>query len=134
MKLKVKLMFKRALHLGLPLYLAAFAATACGSDEDTSPNPLEKAGAAAKTYARIVSASYEDSLAGAEDLDAALTAFVADPSEAGFDDARQAWLDAREPYLQTDVYRFYNGPIDNEDTGPEGLINAWPLDENYIDY
>ena len=30
--------------------------------------------------------------------------------------------------------RFYNGPIDDPDTGPEGLINAWPLDENYIDY
>ena len=127
-------MFKRARQLGLPLYLAAFSSTACGSDEDASPNPLEKAGAAAKTYARIVSASYEDSLASAEDLDAALTAFVAEPTEDGFDDARQAWLDAREPYLQTEVYRFYNGPIDNEDTGPEGLINAWPLDENYVDY
>jgi putative iron-regulated protein len=35
--------------------------------------------------------------------------------------------------LQTEVYRFYGGPIDDED-GPEGLLNAWPLDENYIDY
>jgi putative iron-regulated protein len=30
--------------------------------------------------------------------------------------------------------RFYDGPIDNEETGPEGLINAWPLDESFIDY
>ena len=30
--------------------------------------------------------------------------------------------------------RFYDGPIDNEDDGPEGLINAWPLDETFIDY
>ncbi len=29
---------------------------------------------------------------------------------------------------------FYDGPIDNEEDGPEGLINAWPLDESYIDY
>jgi putative iron-regulated protein len=32
------------------------------------------------------------------------------------------------------VYRFYDGPIDNADDGPEGLLNAWPLDESYIDY
>ncbi|MEL6178511.1 MAG: imelysin family protein, partial [Myxococcota bacterium] len=48
--------------------------------------------------------------------------------------ARDAWRASREPYLQTEVYRFYDGPIDNPDTGPEGLLNAWPLDENYIDY
>ena len=40
---------------------------------------------------------------------------------------------SREPYLQTEAYRFYSGPID-DDKGPEGLINAWPLDEAYIDY
>ncbi|MEO0595147.1 MAG: imelysin family protein [Chloroflexota bacterium] len=38
-----------------------------------------------------------------------------------------------EPYGQTEAYRFYGGPIDGED-GPEGLLNAWPLDEAYIDY
>jgi putative iron-regulated protein len=131
-KVKVKLMFKRTLRFGLPVCFAALA-IGCGSD-DTTPNPLDKASAAAKTYAQIVSASYEDSLASAEELDAAIADFIEAPSEGGFEDARQAWLDAREPYLQTEVYRFYNGPIDDEDTGPEGLINAWPLDENYIDY
>jgi putative iron-regulated protein len=32
------------------------------------------------------------------------------------------------------VYRFYDGPIDNPDNGPEGQINAWPMDEAYVDY
>jgi putative iron-regulated protein len=86
------------------------------------------------TYADIVLASYEDSLQAARELDDALTAFVAEPSEESMDAARLAWLESREPYLQTEVYRFYDGPIDNPDDGPEGLMNAWPLDENYIDY
>lgn len=47
--------------------------------------------------------------------------------------ARQASLDSREPYPQTEVYRFYDGPIDNPEDGPGGLINAWPLDEHTID-
>ncbi len=85
-------------------------------------------------YSKIVHASYEDSLTAAQTLDASLDAFVMAPSMAGLEKARIDWLASREPYLQTEVYRFYNGPIDNEEDGPEGLLNAWPLDEQYIDY
>ncbi|MEN0064072.1 MAG: imelysin family protein [Myxococcota bacterium] len=89
---------------------------------------------AVATYAQIAEASYADSISTAETLDAALQALVDDPSAANLTAAQQAWLDSREPYLQTEVYRFYDGPIDNPTDGPEGLLNAWPLDENYIDY
>ena len=85
-------------------------------------------------YATIVEASYADSLATAEDLDATLKTLVATPSADNLEAAKEAWLASREPYLQTEVYRFYDGPIDDPTDGPEGLLNAWPLDENYIDY
>lgn len=84
-------------------------------------------------YGEIVHASYADSLAGAESLEAALQAFVSDPTETTLATAKQAWIDAREPYLQTEAYRFYAGPIDDPD-GPEPMINGWPMDESYIDY
>ncbi len=90
--------------------------------------------AVGKTYADIVHASYEDSLTAAKTLKTAVDAFVASPSADTLAAAKTAWLESREPYLQTEVYRFYDGPIDNPDNGPEGLLNAWPLDENYIDY
>jgi putative iron-regulated protein len=89
---------------------------------------------AISTYAEIVYASYRDSLATARGLDDAAGALVSGPSAGTLDAARDAWRAAREPYLQTEVYRFYGGPIDAEDSGPEGLINAWPLDESHIDY
>jgi len=72
-----------------------------------------------------------------------LATFVAQPTEANFTLAKQAWLDSREPYGQTEVYRFREGPIDalladgsigEEGDGPEGRINAWPLGEAIIDY
>lgn len=85
------------------------------------------------TYADIVLATYEDSLQLAQELNEAIKAFVDNPSEETFVAAREAWLAAQEPYGQTEVYRFYGGPIDDED-GPEGLLNAWPLDEAYVDY
>ncbi|MEL6613088.1 MAG: imelysin family protein, partial [Bacteroidota bacterium] len=66
-------------------------------------------------------------------LDQAIDAFIANPTAETFQVAKDAWLASREPYGQTEAYRFANGPIDDED-GPEGLLNAWPLDEGYIDY
>ncbi len=106
--------------------------------------PSEEAGAPADdltalkqdalaTYADIVYASYEDSLELAVELQTALEAFVADPSEETHQAAKEAWLASNEPYGQTEAYRFYGGPIDDED-GPEGLMNGWPLDEAYVDY
>jgi putative iron-regulated protein len=59
---------------------------------------------------------------------------VAAPAADTLTAAQQAWLDARDLYSPTEVFRFYDGPIDNPDDGPEGQINAWPLDEAYIDY
>lgn len=111
-------------------------ATACGgNDEAQTADASEQVRSdAIKNYATIVRASYEDSAAAAAELDDAANALVADPTEATLGDARTAWLAAREPYLQTEVYRFYEGPIDDPADGPEGLINGWPLDEAYIDY
>jgi putative iron-regulated protein len=90
------------------------------------------AAAVTKHYAALVLASYEDALAGALELQAAIRAFAAAPSADALDTARRAWLAAREWYGQTEAYRFYGGPID-DDKGPEGRVNAWPLDESYID-
>lgn len=91
-----------------------------------------------KTNANIAYSAYSDSLITAVALKESLDALVANPTAQHFTDAKQAWLDAREPYGQTEVYRFREGPIDFENadgtTGPEGAINAWPLGEALIDY
>lgn len=84
-------------------------------------------------YSTLVYANYSDTITGAKQMQKAIHAFLAKPSQATQDAARQAWLDAREFYGQTEAFRFYDGPIDNED-GPEGQINAWPMDESYVDY
>ena len=67
-------------------------------------------------------------------MDAAIDAFIDAPSAKSLRAARQSWLVARDDYGPTEAFRFYGGPIDDEETGTEGLINAWPLDEAYIDY
>jgi putative iron-regulated protein len=108
--------------------LAPWAATVHAESFASTSTPE----AVVRHYAVLVQAGYEDSLAGAQALQRAVLAFVAAPSEQSLAAARQAWLNAREWYGQTEVFRFYGGPID-DDRGPEGRINAWPLDEAYID-
>jgi putative iron-regulated protein len=87
-----------------------------------------------EAYADLLFENYGDAVDLAEDLREAIGVFLANPSNATLNAAKKEWLDARPTYLQTEVARFYDGPIDNEEDGPEGLINAWPLDEAYIDY
>src|SRR5690242_1795028 len=109
----------------------SFLLTACGGDDDPVGPDRQ---AVVDRYATMVHASYAESVTRAEALRDAIDAFVAAPDAATLAAAREAWLAAREPYGQTEVYRFYDGPIDDPDTGPEGRINAWPLDEVFIDY
>ena len=85
-------------------------------------------------YADGVHALYSKSLSSATAMDTAINVFIADPSPATLEGAKRAWLFARDDYGPTEAFRFYGGPIDNEEDGPEGLINAWPMDEAYMDY
>ncbi|MBN8611914.1 MAG: iron-regulated protein [Deltaproteobacteria bacterium] len=87
-----------------------------------------------ETYAAIVHAGYEDAHTRGEALDTAVDAFVAAPSEPLLVAARDAWVASRPPYLQTEMARFYGGPIDDPDNDQDGRINSWPLDEAYLDY
>lgn len=85
-------------------------------------------------YANLVFATYSEALAGGEKLRSALGELVNSPSAETMKAAREGWREARVPYLQTEAFRFYGGPIDHEGTGVEGLMNAWPMDEAYVDY
>ena len=109
-----------------------------------------------ENYAQMAHLNYTDALIGAKKLDASIKNFVSTAmtgdlaaTTATMDEAKSIWAnEARMPYGQTEIFRFYNGPIDfeaiNDGTttylesinfeGVEGLLNAWPLDEAYIDY
>ncbi|MCA9557925.1 MAG: iron-regulated protein, partial [Myxococcales bacterium] len=118
----------------LSMLLASAFVAGCGEDDDAEAGAPTVPAEVATTYAEIVHATYADSLTTARALDTAINAFVDAPTAETLQDARDAWRAAREPYLQSEVFRFYGGPIDDAEDGPEGLINAWPLDEAYIDY
>jgi putative iron-regulated protein len=109
------------------LTLSAPGLALAGASDDDAQSVVDH-------YAAGVHAAYEASLESASELDVAIDAFLEVPTDETLEAAKQAWLAARDDYGLTEAFRFYGGPIDNEADGPEGLINAWPLDEAYIDY
>lgn len=122
------------------LFAIALGAGSCGDDGGegggggSSVLTDREIQAVVDNYATNVHTSYAASLAEATALQTAVASLVAAPTETTLGAARDAWNAARPTYLQTEAYRFYGGPIDDEATGPEGRINGWPLDEFYIDY
>ena len=95
----------------------------------TAPAFADKA-AVLDNYADIALAKFSDSLTTAQTLLAAVNTLAETPSAEALEAAKRAWLAARVPYQQTEVYRFGNAIVDDW----EGKVNAWPLDEGLIDY
>jgi putative iron-regulated protein len=127
------------------IFLSAILFTGCGSDDekDETPNETlkETKSKILETYANIAIANYSDALSDAKKMQTALKNFTENPTEENFEKAKNSWLQARESYGTTEVFRLSNGPVDAEDgwvlekyKAPEGLMNAWPLDEAGIDY
>jgi putative iron-regulated protein len=106
--------------------------TSCSNDDDNSATNVTKK-KVIENYADIVLANYQQAYDDAVVLETAINTFTATPTDANFTIAKDKWKQARESYGTTEAFRFANGPIDDAN-GPEGLLNSWPLDENYIDY
>jgi putative iron-regulated protein len=122
--------------------VAAIALTS-NAATNTEPKKLEvtQVKSILQAYSDIALANYSDALKDAKALKTAIDTFSKNPTQANFDAAKKAWLESRESYGQTEIFRLANGPVDAEEGwvaeaygSLEGQINAWPLDENMIDY
>lgn len=109
---------------------ASFALLAASATFAITPAAAAEPAAVVKHYAELAHAKFEDSFTTAKTLDVAIDVLIAKPGEETLKAAREAWIAARVPYQQTEVYRFGNPIVDEW----EGKVNAWPLDEGLIDY
>jgi len=114
----------------VPFILAASLMAACSNTVlDKSTQTVSK-NQVVEHYTEIAYATYSDALVTAITMQKAIKRFIAAPSKDNLKQARKAWLAARIPYGQTEVFRFGNANVDEW----EGKVNAWPLDEGLIDY
>jgi putative iron-regulated protein len=122
--------------------VTAVALTSCVASENVvHKKEVTKNNSFLNAYADIALANYTDTLNDAISLKNAIDIFAKNPTQENLDKAKSAWIESRESYGQSEIFRLSNGPIDSEEGwiaeaygAPEGQINAWPLDENMIDY
>ncbi|WP_277052372.1 imelysin family protein [Zestomonas thermotolerans] len=117
-----------------PAQQAAAPATpaAASAPAEAASGKVDEAAAKAVVshYADLAFAVFSDAASTGKALQAAIDAFLANPSAETHQAAKDAWLAARVPYMQSEVFRFGNPVVDDW----EGQLNAWPLDEGLIDY
>ncbi len=106
------------------------AAPAANSAAATSQIDQRAGKAVVSHYAELALAVFSDAASTGKTLQAAVDALLANPNTDTLNAARAAWLAARVPYMQSEVFRFGNAVVDDW----EGQMNAWPLDEGLIDY
>ena len=122
--------------------VTAIVLTGCTSTQSGSEKKeVVKTNSVLEAYSNIALANYSDSLKDAQALKVAIDTFAKNPTAENLKNAKIAWLVSRESYGQTEIFRLANGPVDAEKGwvsetygAKEGQINAWPLDENMIDY
>lgn len=109
---------------------AAPAANSASAPVAASQIDEAAAKAVVKHYADLALAVFSDAASTGKTLQGAIDALLVNPNEDTLKGAREAWLAARVPYMQSEVFRFGNAVVDDW----EGQLNAWPLDEGLIDY
>ena len=92
-------------------------------------------------YTNIATANYHDCIQDAKNLETAINTFAKNPHKDTLKKSKEAWLRARESYGTSEIFRLVGGPIDAQKGwvkkaygSLESQLNAWPLDENMIDY
>jgi hypothetical protein len=83
----------------------------------------------AESYvSNVVLPTYKELAEKTVTLNNAIRDFAANPSNAGFEKACQAWLDARAPWETSEAFLF--GPV--ADLGLDPNMDSWPLDQDAI--
>ena len=122
--------------------LPLFASAQSVAPAHPPARPVAAMRAAVENYAELAYRSYDEAYRAALGFQADVNEFVREPADDADEELerlRQAWIDMRPAYGRTETFRFYEGPIDfgkqpDGTIGPEPLLNAWPLNEAYIDY
>ena len=140
-KKSVSIALASALSFTSSLAMASYADTKQHREAATASVNVEQV---KQNYVNIASAAYDDSYLTAKTLQKSINAFLEAPSEKTLNNAKEAYKLARVPYQQSEIMRWdtditikadlaKKGGLGSVDDW-EGQVNAWPLDEQAIDY
>jgi len=130
--------------LSLSAAVAVFSAFANKTEEQPQATATVTEQDIKDNYLKMAHAVYSDSLTTVLTLQDKIEVLLAAPTEQNLDNAKEAYKLARIPYQQSEIMRWdtditLNAQLDkdgglNSVDSWEGQVNAWPLDEQAIDY
>lgn len=120
----------KKLFFSLSVLSLSLATVSCNNDDNGGSNQDEIKAEVIENYANLVYANYSEAYWDAAELEAVINDFISVPTQYAFDNVKLKWKEARESYGSTEVFRFDGSPVESV----YDQVNAWPLDENYIDY
>lgn len=133
--------FSKKVIVSLSVVTAIALSCNAQSKNENQKQELTQTNLFLSAYANMAYDVYSDTLKDAQALKVAIDKFAKNPTQENLNNAKKAWLNARETYGQSEGFRLVNGPVDAKDgwvaetySSLEGQINSWPLDENMIDY
>ena len=88
---------------------------------------------ALKEHSKLALDLWNVALADALSLKKNIELLTDNPDQNNLSSAQESWRKARQSYSKTEALRFQEGPIDHAEHGVESRLNAWPLDELYIE-
>ena len=112
---------------GLTLFVSSLTFGQAAQETSDSQQSAARIG---QHYVEQARSRYADSLATARELLKAVNALTSKPSPETHRQAKDAWIRAHSIYSQTEVFRFGNPNVDQW----ESKVNAWPMDEGFVDY
>lgn len=106
------------------------AAPICAGTDKAQADLTALGNQAGRYYIESARQRFADALHDAELLLEQVNQFVESPDGEKHARVKQAWLQAHKAYSLTEVFRFGNPNVD----AWEAKVNAWPVDEGFIDY
>ena len=92
------------------LALTSYAAT---NNNEVKKVEVAKQASILEAYANIALDNYTNALKDAKNLKVVIDKFAKTPTQENFDATKKAWLDSRESYGSTEIFRLSNGPIES---------------------
>jgi putative iron-regulated protein len=119
---------KKSLLVALPITLLALSCSKDNTPGRTEPSTL-KTDVLVNIATNVCAASYNDMYAKTLELQTAVTALNANPTDANLATARTKWKAIRTTWEQSEAWLF--GPVETENIDPR--IDTWPVDFNALE-
>ena len=107
------------------LIVFAISLTSCKDDDEPILDVKDYDSVLTELTNNVITSTYADLATNATDLISKVTTLQNDPTETNLTAAKNAWINTRQPWEQSEGFLF--GPVDTEGIDPS--LDSWPVNQ-----